>query len=176
MEQVYYTPSEQRQVDTRLCAFEARKEFGIWLASLRKWDSFITLTYDPKRPQLQARDGSGAARSPSSDEVRHHLLGWFSSSRKSHQFSNFSVAAVQSHKNGWPHVHVLAETGDPSREAALGWCHDWYREHGYARWETPASTVAVTAYVARYLTRIEGDLWFWPQTGRDRLESQRRIK
>jgi hypothetical protein len=138
---------------------EITEAWGSWISGLGDWHVFGALTYDPRK--VDFRPGYATARG--------HVLRWLGNS-KGHpsQFIEAAVVAIEYQKNEWPHFHPLLRLrgglafGDISdlRQA-------WFRDHGYAKLEEPASAIAVASYAAKYLAKElgKGDVIFWPPRG-----------
>jgi hypothetical protein len=79
-----------------------------------------------------------------------------------------AVAALEYHKNGWPHFHSLIHRPDgfvATERAAL--VATWEELAGYCRIEEPRSVADCAAYAAKYLTKdlARGTVLFWPAAG-----------
>jgi len=121
---------------------------------------FGALTYDPAR----------RCTVPARDVARAHVLRWLrDTTRGSGPRVEAAVIALEYQKNGFPHFHPLLRVQGGGRAgdfAQLG--GPWFREHGFARLESPRSEADVAAYAAKYLAKDldRGDVLFWPGRGR----------
>jgi hypothetical protein len=140
-------------------ASEVSEAWGKWVAEMGEWHVFGALTYDQRRRTTV----------PGSDVARAHVRRWLRDApRRASVVVEGAVVAMEYQKNGWPHFHPLlrlsggAGPGDFGRLGQL-----WFKDHGYARLETPRSRDAVSAYAAKYLSKDldKGDVIFWPLRG-----------
>ena len=173
---------EERGQDARALTAAARESMGPWLAELRPWELFVTLTYDPARFGFARSDffraGAGLeakahpvaeveaapfrprrAYVPSEWKFRRDVLFWLRDGEKVLSREVAGVFVMERQGNGWPHGHGLIETGglQPGDIAKLGKL--WFERGkrglggGYNVIEEPRSREEVSAYCAKYLTK-----------------------
>jgi hypothetical protein len=134
-------------------ASAARSAYADWLPSLAPWELYLTLTYDPKRPEVNY------AR-PSPWASRRHLARFYLQASEVTGRPTFLAASLENTRAGWPHWHGLLACGALSaREFAL-LSQRWYSARGYARFERvqPGTVAQVAAYCAKYLTKSGSEI------------------
>jgi hypothetical protein len=133
--------------------------WGNWISEMGEWHVFGGLTYDQRRRTTV----------PGRDVAWAHVRRWLGrDARRAGLDIEAAVVALEYQKNGWPHFHPLLRLrgGDhPRSHQLLG--QPWFRDHGYARLESPRSRDAVSAYASKYLAKDldSGDVMFWPTRG-----------
>src|SRR5215831_1241807 len=97
-----------------------------------EWHVFGALTYDQGRRQ---------GHMPGSDVARAHVRSWLGKGiRRTGLQVEAGIVALEYQRNGWPHFHPLLRLrgGDhPQSHQLLG--QVWFKQHGYAKLETPRS-------------------------------------
>lgn len=135
----------------------AVEELGPFLAGLAPWDLFGGLTFDQRRCRHERVWGLAGGRCPRVipiDSAKLRFEGFVRSAEAALQRRVDYVAAIEAHKNGWPHLHPLFAfegglmEGDVETLGRL-----WYKRNGYGRLEVPRSQQDVTGYCAKYLTK-----------------------
>jgi hypothetical protein len=185
---------ETAQRELEQAATEAMGEF---FAELGPWDIFGGETFDQRRRRFQRIEtrttepvcvgGKWVWGYPVVYDYIHELprkVG-VDSTRKA--FQNFITrgrkalgrrieyaAAVESQKNGWPHLHPLLKVEDGLRAgdmAALG--RIWWQEYGLNKLAAPRSQEDVAGYCAKYLTKdlASGALLLSPRLGQRKPET-----
>lgn len=138
---------------------QVEEAWADWVAKMGEWHVFGALTYDQRR----------RAGMPGSDVARAHVRRWLRRDvPRSGLQVEAAVVALEYQKNGWPHFHPLLRLagGDhPRSHQLLG--QAWFKDHGYAKLETPRSIEDVAAYASKYLVKdlARGDVIFWPPRG-----------
>ena len=146
---------ELTEAVARESARRAATSAGEWIAGLRPWDLFATLTYDPERraKRWTAFAWNRVPRPVSAHEAKRDFFGWINDASGALGHPIEFVAALEYQQNGWPHFHVLLYVGGLT-DGDIGrirWL--WNRRHGYHRLEAPRSV----ADCARYVTKHVGD-------------------
>lgn len=134
---------------------DARAAAGDWISSLRRWDLYITLTYDQRRPDY--------VQAPSMWASKRHLEKWLGQVDK---FFGRGVAAVSSLEyqgNGWPHWHGLVSAGGVSQLEFKTASKLWFDAYGYAKFSRVdlSDHAHISNYVAKYITKDSGDVVFY---------------
>lgn len=116
--------------------------YGQWIASLRPWNWFVTLTHDENRKDAPRFVGAALHRR----KVRE----WFHEDVRPFCESAGWWSELEFHLSGWPHEHAVLHLPDnaPWKKMRTAW---WDRA-GYATWlpidargaESPA------AYITKY--------------------------
>jgi hypothetical protein len=151
------TPSPSAESSSYPCpislASTARSAYADWLTTLAPWELYLTLTYDPKRPEVNY------AR-PSSWASRRHLARFYLQATEATGRPTFLAASLEDTRAGWPHWHGLLACGALSaREFAL-LSERWYSARGYAWFQRiqPGTVAQVAAYCAKYLTKAGSEV------------------
>ena len=137
---------------------------GEWIAGLRPWDLFGTLTYDPDRcaKQWTTFGWDQVPRPVSNHQAERDFFGWINDVCGSLGRPIEFVAALEYQKNGWPHFHALLHVGGLTDGDAgrIRWL--WNRRHGYVRLEPPRSVANCAAYVSKHIgdDLSKGDILF----------------
>lgn len=130
-----------------------RSTFATWLATLAPWSLYLTLTYDPKRPEVHHVP-------PSKWAVARHVRQFHLRASAILARPTFAAVATEDTRAGWPHAHGLLAAGvvDSREFAALS--QAWYSARGFARFDRiQAGTQNVVAeYVAKYLTKESSEV------------------
>ncbi len=127
------------------CATAVREAWAEWIAGLRQWDWYGTLTLDPGRWAGRHRPGP--------DGVRRHVEAWAKVVGKRLGAEVVGVAAIEYHKSGWPHVHVLCDVQGEGLSGRVVATQEWFRRCGYALLEVPRSVEDCARYTAKYLAK-----------------------
>jgi hypothetical protein len=182
-----------------VCEAERREQaWGDWVASLREWDLFGGLTFDPRRAVRPHPPGSQrfskATRTParlteagslslqdqpiSVEIARSRARNFLLQAEVALNRRIAAVIALEAHRNGWPHFHPLLsiegglQDGDIRKLSYL-----WFNDSGYNRFEVPRDAGAVARYASKYLVKglDSGDLVIWPDRGPMKFPDQRRL-
>lgn len=137
----------------------ARTAAGVWIASLCKWDLYMTLTYDPKRPRY--------VQAPSMWASRRHMTRWLTQVDKSFGRGVAAVSSLEYQQNGWPHWHGLVAAGGVSQDEFKKASELWYNAYGYAKFVRVGLTdrARISEYVSKYITKDSGDVLFYGPLG-----------
>lgn len=133
----------------------ARVAAGTWIAGLRKWDLYYTLTYDPKRPRY--------VQAPSMWASRRHMMGWLKQLDKCFGRGVSAVSSLEYQLNGWPHWHGLLAAGGISQGEFKKASELWSNGYGYCHFERfdPYAAEAASNYVGKYITKGFGEVIFY---------------
>lgn len=132
------------------------------IAGLARWDLFGGLTFDQRRCAQENVGGLWGGRAGGTlvprripvDSAKVRFESFIKRAEKTLGRPIEYVAALESQRNGWPHLHPLLslqgglQSGDV---AALGGL--WFEGNGYGRLEAPRSVQDVTGYCAKYLLK-----------------------
>lgn len=132
----------------------ASQQWGEWVGSLRRWDVFGGLTY---RDQLRPGDPY-RLRGPRPLELVKRDVEYLTREfkRQTGRRVEATVAAIESHQNGWPHVHpLMGVEGFTDGDLRLLW-GIWYEKHGAGKLSVPRSQDDVSRYAAKYLAKDIG--------------------
>jgi hypothetical protein len=151
----------------QLVAEAALKEaWGEWVAAQGPWHVFGALTYDQERCR---RDRYGYPSAVAADVSRAHVRRWLKESNKAlGNRLEAAVVALEYQKNGWPHFHPLVRLAGGLQGAEFKTMGQlWFKPHGYAKLEQPASQQDVSAYASKYLVKdlARGDITLFPWRG-----------
>jgi hypothetical protein len=138
---------------------------GPWIAGLRPWNEFVSLTYDPHKRPDAASIATMSQRPPPADRVYRDVVAWLKSGRIALGGLYVAVAATELHKSGWPHVHAIIDAPGASQQLFHDWCQEWYEQHGYATAEPCLTLSGAAAYVAKYICKEDRGLTFYPLSG-----------
>lgn len=151
---------EQAVSEQRALAQAARAASVGWLASLRRWDLYATLTYDPARFGI-ARDRDGdASYTRSVQACVSDLDGYVKSLSAVLHRPVDAAAAVELHKSGWPHAHALLAMEGVNSLGFIRTGRLWFDNHGYARLRRVDSSrlPQLSAYITKYFTKSGCDV------------------
>ena len=132
----------------------ATSAMGDWISQLAPWTLFGGLTFDPKRCEQERVFGTLIPRRIPVDVAAGRFKRWMRASEKALGRGIVYVAALESHKNGWPHLHPLLsleggiQAGDVATLGVL-----WFQANGFGRLEIPRSMEDVSGYCAKYLAK-----------------------
>jgi len=145
---------EFMEASRRKLAADEKVGVAEWVAKLRSWDLFVTLTYDQRRLEY----------TPSFPSAQRHVVGWLADVQGALGRPVCAVFGLESQKNGWPHAHGLLEVGglgegDIARAGRL-----WFEAWGFNRLEAPRSRGDVAGYCAKYVVKEDrsGLVFFGP--------------
>lgn len=127
--------------------------YAQWLPTLAPWCLYLTLTYDPKRePQ------HGCA--PSHWASARHLARWHTDATRILDRPTYLAAALELHKNGWPHWHGLLACGALSPTEFSTLSRAWFSARGacYLARIQAGTQPQVAAYVSKYLVKELGQV------------------
>lgn len=145
---------EQRVADRRELERAAREAGGEWIAGLRHWNLFGTLTYDPNR-----LDGI-----PSICKARRDFDYWTRDAEKALRTPVGAVGAVEAMRSGWPHFHVLLDVGGLFGHEIEVLGRLWFKRAGFGRIEMirDCGPGSAAKYCAKYMSKDagSGDLIF----------------
>lgn len=133
---------------------------------MRPWTTFATLTFD-----CEGRPGYGVPAPSTAQGTRSRVLQWCASSERALGQSIIAIGAVDYHRLGEPHAHVLVDIGSSEagdRERVHRILRDtWFVRNGRAQIEVPRRTSRVIGYVAAKLVGDEdpAGLITWPDAG-----------
>ena len=157
-------------------------EYADWLGDV-EWNSFITFTLESTSNQKRVMDFShlenkvhkviyqhtralwnGYEQSGEAclhrSKVDEHTVGNFSRKWKNGKLKPNYIIALEPHKNGSPHAHVLI--GHPAIEFAKWDFHLWrelwnrVRHGGIFKLEPIRNSQKVTKYITKYVTKSNG--------------------
>jgi hypothetical protein len=162
---------DEMTVSKRHLAGAASEAMVELIAGLARWDLFGGLTFDQRRCPAEVIMGVKVPRRIPVDSARVRFQNFVGRAEKTLGRELKYVAALESQRNGWPHLHPLLslegglQAGDV---AALGGL--WYDANGYGRLEAPRSLADVTGYCAKYLLKdlAIGALLISPRIERNR--------
>jgi hypothetical protein len=152
----------------------AQEAMSGFIADMREWDLFGGLTFDQRRCRMERAWGLGGGKSPVRipvDSARVRFQNFIGAAESVLGRRIEYVAALESHKNGWPHLHPLLSLEGGLQAGDIGLLGRlWYERQGYGRLEVPRSRADVTAYCAKYVSKDYGvgDLLMSRSLGRDR--------
>jgi len=139
---------EQRVSDRRELVRAARQAGGDWIAYLREWDLFGTLTYDPKR-----LDGT-----PSVHKARRDFAYWIVDVERVLRTPVAAVGAIEAMRSGWPHFHALLDVGGLFGHEIEVLGRLWFKRAGFGRIEVMRDYGPGFAarYCAKYMSKDAG--------------------
>jgi len=125
---------------------EAKNSWGAWLAEVKPWDWFVTMTFrDPKGVDYDRR-GISYCRAAVANFIRE--ARWYGGTRSKRPAVPVGVFAIERHARGSPHVHGLVLS--PGRRMAMV---DWgWEKYGITRVEAVESRGAAF-YVTKYIMK-----------------------
>src|SRR3972149_163571 len=132
----------------------ATSAMGDWISQLAPWTLFGGLTFDPKRCEQERVVGTLIPRRIPVDVAAGRFKRWMRASEKALGRGIVYVAALESHKNGWPHLHPLLslEGGIQAGDVAtLGML--WFQANGVGRLEVPRAMEAGRGDAAKSLAK-----------------------
>jgi hypothetical protein len=145
--------AESSLLSTMSLASSAASSFAAWLPTLAPWELYLTLTYDPKRPEVHnVRPSRWAA-------IRH-IRRFHVQAAAITRRPTYLCGALEATRLGWPHWHgLLAAGGLSACEFAL-LSKSWYTAHGFAAFERIQSGTGsvVAAYCAKYLAKESSEV------------------
>ena len=177
----WYTETDW-ETDKKALRVAAREALGPWLAELRPWELFVTLTYDPARFGFARGDGNSAGEGldakahpvaeletaafrprrayvPTEWKFRRDVLYWLRDGEKELGRALAGVFVMERHTGGWPHGHGLVDTSGLQVGDVVKLGKAWFERGkrglggGYNVIEEPRSREDVSAYCAKYLTK-----------------------
>jgi hypothetical protein len=162
---LYTSPTEERIILEKTQRRAAAEALGPWIAQLRPWSHFLSLTYDPTKRPLEISASPDERRPPPADRVNYDVRAWLKEGRLWMSGQFVAIAAVERHQSGWPHVHAVLDLRSVENQHSHAWCQEWYKAHGYAVIEPCRDLGAASRYCAKYLVKEEHSLTFWPLRG-----------
>ena len=148
----------------------AQEEMGLWLAGLRPWTLWATLTVDPKRSpplswwsvssqeQYRREAAEGRGRRVARDVMVRMVRASFAAAEDLLGHRVDYVACLEVHRSGALHAHAMVDTG----ELGQG-CRDvevleegWYSRYGFCRFEPPRDVLNAAQYAGKHLVKREG--------------------
>jgi hypothetical protein len=174
------TWAAEKEQSARELEERVRTATGPWIAGLRKWDLFGTLTFDSAkmmRGPLGAQRGSGrtprdpltAAEVPDGRADVAMVTSWKAQRAARRFIRDGSIAlgrplpaviALEPHKSGSMHGHALLDVGGLSMGDIKRLHPLWFDRHGYVRLEEPHSQEDVSGYCGKYMAKDLGELIF----------------
>jgi hypothetical protein len=151
---------DEMTVARRGLVIGAKDRMGEFIAAMGPWDLFGGLTFDQRRCRHERVWGMAGGRIPCRipiDSAKMRFQSYVRAAERRLGRRVEYVAALESHRNGWPHLHPLLRleggllAGDIEALGGL-----WYRRQGYGRLEVPRSAQDVTEYCAKYLSKDLG--------------------
>lgn len=136
----------------------AKSAYGEWIAELRDWSAFVTLTFAPGATTTNADLPSV------SDASALRRFGYYL--RRAPQLVGRPVegiVALEHHASGMPHGHALLAMEGPHVKGqlqALGRFWEVTKGYGSARHEVPRKQGDVSRYCAKYLVKDGGEVVF----------------
>ena len=144
---------EEREANRRALQRGARQAAGVFIAGLRPWDLFGTLTYDRRRCQQERILGALVVCKISTFTALRHGRLFLGRASKALQRPLPAVLAVEAHMDGSAHLHGLFDvSGLGPGDIKVLWSI-WYKEHGYIRLEQPS----VGLRRVRVLRQVHGE-------------------
>jgi hypothetical protein len=153
----------------------AQEAMGPWLAGLRPWSLWGTLTVDPKRlPQDPVWVGKVFKDEPykamrlyrpvSMDKALWMVKRSMAGAARSLRTRLDWVAGVEPQKSGLLHAHCLVYSGQagPVRSDAWAMWRSWYELAGYCKFEPPRSVMDCAVYSSKYVCKPGAWLVFSP--------------
>lgn len=127
--------------------------YAEWLPKLAPWSLYVTLTYDPKRPEVHDC-------APSHWASERHVQTWYHAAARLLDRPTYLAATLEHHSSGWPHWHGLLAAGQLSSREFAVLCAEWYSRRGAANFAriAPGTQPAVAAYCAKYLAKEGGSM------------------
>jgi hypothetical protein len=125
--------------------------YSTWLPRLAPWDLYVTLTYDPNR--LEVHDVA-----PSHWASGRHVASWHRQAADTLGRPTYLAAALEHHRNGWPHWHGLLAAGSVTSADFAELSRLWFSRRGFAHFARiqAGTTAAVAEYCAKYLAKGGG--------------------
>lgn len=144
----WLTAEEERVSDGRGLERAARQTGGVWIAGLREWNLFGTLTYDPKR-----LDGI-----PSLYKARRDFEYWIRDAEKALRSPIGAVGALEAMRSGWPHFHTLLDVGGLYGHEIEVLGRLWFKRAGFGRIERirDYGPGFAARYCAKYMSKDGG--------------------
>jgi hypothetical protein len=142
----------------------AKSAYGEWLAELRDWTAFATLTFAPG-----ATEANAGAPSVSDASALRRFGYYLRRAQRVLGRQVTGVVALEHHASGQPHGHGLLAIEGPHVKGelvALGRLWEGTAGNGYSRHEVPRKRGDVARYCAKYLVKDGGDVVFSPDLGR----------
>jgi len=137
----------------------AREQMGPWISSLREWDLFGTLTYDPAKI-ADADTSNHRAATVSVWKAQRDGRRFISEASKRLGRPVPAVLACEPHKSGSYHMHGVFDVGGLSPGDVMRMWAPWFSRHGFIKLEAPRSQADVSAYCGKYLAKELGELVF----------------
>jgi hypothetical protein len=167
--------ADRTRLDCPRCEVTRRHDaWSQWVGSLRPWDAMANLTFDPKRrpvvpPGAQRTAGSGGrlkwpvrlteggaelGAPMAGDVARRKVRTWLRDAQAEIGRQLVAVGAMEHHKNGWPHFHMLVGIDGGMRGGELTVLRQlWNARNGGNDIKPPRSVGDCAAYAAKYLTK-----------------------
>lgn len=147
----------------RVLSRGAANAAGEWIASMREWDLYVTLTYDPKRVAGRAPTSAVDAVAPSAYASRRHVDQWAEDGARIVRSRFGAVLALEHHHSGWPHWHGLVSADGIGKLGFTGLSRAWFANHGFASFVRVADQPyeALAGYIGKYLAKEASDLAFY---------------
>jgi hypothetical protein len=170
----YVREASESLSDLKTLSSAACEESVNWLQTLASWHLYATLTYDPARSGYPSGDDAGPRTEPSHQAVSGHFTRFIRQVRTELDSEVSAVAAIEAHKSGWPHIHALVHMDRCDKDAFIRASRLWFDDHGYARFARVGGqdARALSAYIAKYLTKDRSDLLFCGPFPRERHQHQ----
>lgn len=142
-------------------------EMAEWLAELKDWDFYATLTYDPSFGPLGRETRAPWAKPPSSGACQRHIQSYVADLTKEIPGDVGAVFALEYTKLGWPHFHGLISCGSKSQRNFETVFRAWWNRRGYVKIArvNKDSKGDIAGYCAKYVTKEDGEMYFLGDLG-----------
>jgi hypothetical protein len=167
-----------------------KEELACWLAEMRCWTVWGTLTVDPKRSrpleywsedskaQYRREAQEGRGRAVARDVMVRMVRGSFAVAEELVGHRIDYVACLEAHRSGALHAHAMVDTGEQGkdRQDIRALWEPWYSRYGYCLFEPPRDVLNAAEYAARHLVKGEAaDLVLSKGLGRVEIPRVRRL-
>lgn len=132
-----FSQEEERLTDERSLEDSAKLEWGRWVSTLRKWDLFATLTYDPLKVNGTPEESRGELARVNEFRSERHVTNWLQRVENVIDRPVDAIMVMERHESGQPHWHGLLSMGGLAFGDIRQMSTLWFDKHGFARLEVP---------------------------------------
>lgn len=156
-----YLREEEEDVSSqRLLALQAKAGAVEWMGALAPWDLYATLTYDQRRFDDDAGDGTCDAYVRSFQACARDVEAYRSALSAVLHREVTAAVAIEAHRNGWPHAHALLAMDGVNSLGFVRAGRLWWDNHGFALISRVdlSRSYSLAAYITKYFTKQNADV------------------
>lgn len=152
--------SAEQEASRRSLVSSARDATGAFVASLRPWQLFATLTYDPEKVARGQHLSADRAAHVSPWKAQRDARLFLRNSSLKLGRPVVGVVGIEPHKSGSMHMHGVLDLGalGVQRGDIKALHSQWFARNGFIRLEVPRSLEDVAGYCGKYLCKQLGEM------------------